>query len=534
MTSEALIQQRIAHGAESMLPLWQKIHYFRRVVAGDGSLSTLRGQADQNSDAFRGVDTSLHDILVREMDSGRSNYVYQAIRTLVLQTAYTFPDIDFQNLGPDMEQLHKAWAYARLGPGGCNMRDPMRLALFDALIGGSGAAFVGVDAEGLPSVEFADAFDTVYDQSARLPHGRRWCAIARRGTYEYWAEFFDGAGIKIDKKYNQDEDEIKEYWFYYDITGEGTCAIACRESEESAGEVIYVGPSLYVRRVGDKMKPYLPLEWLDFIRVPSLRMAMGLVEPAMAHQFAIWDIEDYEARVHQMPLFYAVPKGAIEKDQLDHLQEGTAGPIIESNGPIALVESAEVSQTSQLSRQEHKREITSQTGADPYASGNKVDGVKFASEVNAIQNSASLMMSSVAKENADFWARVVKKLLMVGSMYDDAPLVWHKTDQVRIEFGPDDPIREYLDPESAVIVQEDNMMFAGTERKMAQKQQLLQTTLALAQQFPGAVTQAFRDYLMAAGVRDVSAWMAQPQMMPQAPMGIEQQPGASPDGQFAA
>jgi hypothetical protein len=176
----------------------------------------------------------------------------------------------------------------------------------------------------------------------------------------------------------------------------------------------------------------------------------------------------------------------------------------------------EIPQTSLAWRQFHDRELTAQSGANPYASGNKVEGVTYAAEVNAIEGNAGLMAGAIAKDNADLWVRSCRLLLTCGALWDDAPFT-ALLENVPTPFGPANPVKKYLRPDAAIIIREDTMMFQPRDQQIARAKDNLMTVAPLAQMFPQALGAAMEEYQRARGEKNISKYMAGPSPAP--PMG---------------
>jgi hypothetical protein len=143
--------------------------------------------------------------------------------------------------------------------------------------------------------------------------------------------------------------------------------------------------------------------------------------------------------------------------------------------------------------------------------GSKVDGISYASEVNAIQSQAGLTAGVVARAHAAHWERTVTKYLATCYLYDDMP-VRLRYDDVVLEFGPDDPVRDFLQPDAKVVVREDSMSYAPREQEMVQASNLLTIATGLAQLYPQGVGEAYKKVLEANGIKNTGKWMEQPEM----------------------
>ena len=165
------VRERIATAERSLADFKDKVYKMRRIVAGDIAAfggGQGSGQEDQGESFIRDI-RNFPSILITGSISGRSNQILQALRSLLYQTAFTNPDIEFDDIEDIEEILNSQWCKIRMGepPRGSNTRHHMRLALLDAMISGIGWQQVGTE-RGIPATRNVDCLDMVWDQSARV------------------------------------------------------------------------------------------------------------------------------------------------------------------------------------------------------------------------------------------------------------------------------------------------------------------------------------------------------------------------------
>jgi hypothetical protein len=234
LTHEDRIRRRILATDQAQHQYKRKIHTLRRIVAGD--VSALGGgsdSGDQNQEIARPYTPELGDILITDIEEGRSNQLLQNLRTLVLQTAYTFPDIEFEGIRPEESALNAEYVRQRLGPSptGCDARHQLRLSLLDYLLGGVGASFAGFEVD-RPVLRHIDTLDLTYDQTARVPQDMRWVALRSRQPMWFWVQMFGKNAVqKAYGDYSKDDpafqDKPIETLWYWDIQGDkGTMQVS--------------------------------------------------------------------------------------------------------------------------------------------------------------------------------------------------------------------------------------------------------------------------------------------------------------------
>lgn len=498
---------------KSLHPFKDKVHKLRRLMAGDVSALDDNGgnSADiESPEHYRQIETQFYDILVTDIEEGRSNKLMQAVRTLAFQVAYSAPDVEAEDLPPVLAGYLSGWAKDRLTR--CNAVHHMRLSLVDYLNGGFGWAHVCYQ-DGYPVIRTVDTMDMAWDRTATIPSDIKWAASRVRKPLYWWIKTYGGKGFAdlFTKNDKPSLDRPVECWVYYDINDAGTMTILRADTLDSTPVKVLENPY----RTSSN-EPFLAYDSMHYFAMPSVCEPIGVVEMMLPAQIAHWEgMKRIRDTIRSGAGFYDVEKGTYDPAQLELLNSGEVNVVLErSMGkmPVTRVPGAEIAQSDVQWVQQAEREMTEHGGANPYAGGTTVQNTKFAAEVNAVQSQAGLTAGVIAKDNARFWERIIKKFVQVGAMYDDQPLTL-VYDGAKHEFDESDPIKDYLDPNADIVIQEDTMSFVPRQQRIQQSTALLQTVLPMGQMYPKAVSNAVERILRDYGIKNVAEWL---QSAPQA------------------
>lgn len=529
LTSKSRIALRIRTGHG--LDIWKrKIHKLRAIVAGDVSSIDEYSSPQPDSEAENLKNrkkhriSGLYDILVREFEEGTSNKVLKSVKTLLMQCSFKYPEIDFDGVDPIESTINSLYLSRRFGwtTAGCNADHHMKMALLDYLISGIGWVWCGVE-DGKPRVRFVDNLDIVYDQDADIITDIKWCAVYVTERLGDWVEMFGESSFKdeIAKHGEIWEDVPVQLCYYWDVDGEfGTHAILKVTGVHSvdAEDFVVHEENPHYCRTDIIEKPFLPLDPIYFMILPQVRNPVSIVEMMLPSQLATRGAEQMIRRIISSGAgWLEVEAGAYDPDDLERLESGEEGVIItrnEGKPPMVRVDPTDIPSGLIQFLQYHDNELTTHGGADPYSTGGKVDGIRFASEVNAIRNNAGLTASTATSDHAAHWSRVAAKTLANAANYDEMPLVL-RYDSLDLEFGPQNPIGAYLRPDAAPMVNEDSLRYRSREERIAMASQKLKVAMTMSAFFPNAPKVAYEDYLLSVGEKDLSRYMEQPMMTPQ-------------------
>lgn len=519
MTKTTIVAERILQTRQALTSLHRKQYRLRRLLAGDvDALKDAGGQSDPANEFRRGDRLSYPDILVTDIEEGRSNKLLQYARTLSLQTQYRFPEIEMEDLEPEEAAVNSGYLQFVLSqpPIGCGATVQMRRALMHFLVDGFGVAWIGSN-RGRPLVQNLDPFDFTYDLTAHSFSECRWMSASVTASCSYWRDMFGSEFNGLASKLKADDESMKPVAleFYYSVDDEWMVLPRTGDMDIDTDAVVQ-GPNPYYFEILDRRVPFLPFEVLASAEIPSTAAPVSLVEQALPAQIAVWRTDDLLRSYTDLPSFYEWEKGTLDAEEEQKFEDGEVGAFIRRNAGttgIELKSAAPLPQSLMAYRQENDGELVAQFGVNPYASGAPVEGTEYAAEVNAIQSSSDLMASSVSKEMADMWVRVSRKVLAAGKLYDELP-VKIEYDGVKHEFGPAFPIAPYLDPFAKIVIREDSTVFTNRQQKTSEALMDIDTALKLAQMFPNAPMEAYENYLRVRGEKNVDKYLSAPEIAP--------------------
>lgn len=528
MSVEAQVRYRLQN--QVYFNPWRKYtHELRKLVAGDmSSISAEHNQQradDAPGDEKPGYPNSdgydYYDILAVDVQSGRTNKLLQYVRTLVNQTAYRMPDFDIED-GEAIEAMAiQGYLKARLGPRprGCGWVEQARITELNYLIGGLGWSAVTFDERQNLQIVSLDPLDVTFDMNAKIPQDIKWYSHRCRRPLHQWLEIYGRAPFKEyleDDKATLDQRVTLEY--YYDIEGdEGAHYVFNCDKLES--KPIYRGPNPFFLEDQGFRRPYLNAVPMAFLSLPSVRFPMSLVQMMLPHQLALWLTERYmRDTIQRGAPFYEGEKGALDEKAKKEFLAGNIGSYVERGEqklPLTQHPPLEIPQTVHAFHMKNDQDLTAQSGVNPYASGDKVEGIKYASEVNAIQSSSDLMASTTGKDLAAHSTAVVKVFLAAAAQFDDMPCTI-RIDKTELALGPQMPPKLFIRPDMDLVVSEDAMQFTSRRERVQMAREELQDALAMAGAAPNAPLKAYEKLLRATGEKDVQAWLEPPA----APMGM--------------
>lgn len=520
-----LVQERLNRAERALDDFKDKVHRLRDLVAGNPRALESKGTADDQStyDVKRANVVRRPEIFVQDIEEGRSNKLLHTIRTLAQQTTFRFPEIEFEDLDKEEAVLHSEYLRQRLGapPLGCDAVNHMKRCLYDFMTGGLGWNWIGMQG-GKPILRSVDTLECKWDQSAATIGESRWWSTSMSASFETWASMFGQAKMEKYLKHKKpDPDTPVDLEYYYDLDGsEGTYMVLFKtgENEVDMTPVLKRANPCFWDYGGQRV-PFLPAECMFFMEIPSVRLPISLTEQMLPSQIALWRVERTIRDIVDCPAFYEVEEDSIDQKEMKKFLEGQTGAFLtrkKGSQPIIQNPALAVPDTLMAWQGLHSQEITGQGGANPYASGAPVEGTEYAAEVNAIQGAAGLMSGTIAKENADFWIRTLRKFLAKGKIDDEWPLVVRYEDEELI-FDESDPVNMYLKPDTRLSIRESSMQYQDEKTKVLMARQDVEVALQMADRSPQAPIEAYENYLRARGERNIEKFLAPPAapMMPQ-------------------
>jgi len=525
------VAARRVQGADKALePIRRKAYNLRRLVAGDSSMiggEPAKPEIDAQSLAIK----NLYDFFIDSTTEGRSNRLVEGVKTLLMQVTHKFPEIEFEDLEPVQAAINAGACKELLGarPKGCSAQDELKLSMLCYLIDGIGWSEQSFDPyTDRPVVRCADTLNMSWDPSSGLPSAMRWASCRKCEPLGYWVEHF---GIRKMQAIWQsviqtrDLDSPLELEFYYDTDGahgRGMHYVFQRSNGAIDAKPIHTEENPWYFDTQTRRVPYLPYTPMYFLRLPSMRNPISIVEMMLADQIAIWRDEDrLYAVIEHMKQFYAVQKGAMSKKQRDAFVSGQDSVLVEieeNKEPPVLVPAGDLPRGVVDDRQYRERRIQTQGGFDPWAGGSPIEGVAFAKEVEAIKSSSGMTAASCTGDYIGLWVQVVRKFLCALSVYGDDIEVSVRYDGITIEYGPKKSIKERIVPDADISIREDTTIYRSREQAVNEALRNLQIAQSMAAIFPNAQAQAYEKFLAAVGERNVKAYIESPTPTMQ-PMG---------------
>lgn len=525
-TPSQTVYARLKGDEQARFQYRRKVHNLRRLVAGDlsaldgvqGSSQTAQNLDDHTSKAPGSErQRQFYKIFTRDAEVGRSNLLQQMIKTLLFQTSYQMPSIDFEGLDEEVAGFMGVYLKTRLGaaPRGCDAVHQMRMALLSYMIEGIGWAGVTFDESGAPVIRYFDTLDMSWDRGANVISDIRWLSVLDRRPCWQWELMFGGASFKE----FDDKDTLVELEFYYDVQGErGTHEVYCHSGKD-ADKPILSEANPYYYTVDGFEQAFLPIDPIYYLQQPSVAYPTGVAEMMLPHQVAVLEGERYVRKaVRAGAPVQVMNSTGLNAQEVDRFMDGDID-VLRANGKVPASEiihnvpGLEIPATVAGWLQSNEQKLTEAGGVNPYASGGKVDGVRFASEVQAIQNQAGLVAGTVSKDHNQHWARIIEKYLATAALYDDAKLTL-LYDGLRIPFGADNPVRDFIIPDANIVIREDTMQYRSREQAIQESVAKLEVAIKLAQMFPAGVKDAYESYLRATGEQNPGKMLEAPPMAP--------------------
>ena len=549
MTDLAVVLGRLER--ETYLrPVKSRMLDMRRVLAGD--FSRLEDDAPTAAhpkvpEDERAADSSflkgMRWLLNTSFESGLSNDLVLNVRTLMIQAGLKVPDVEFENAQPKeavfmSSYLKQVWGER---PRGCVANRHFRQTLLYYLSDGMGWTHVGQRPKGCPGVRSADSLDVIWEPTCPMLDDLQWLGMRRRGTYgefakEFGDEKFDqvrkrGRRTKSDDSWKDARTEIRLYWDAEEDDDEGSYFAlwdAAKHGDVRNGEPVTLekGPNPNYSEVDGWHQPYLPLEPMYFMLLPSTLAPTSIVEMMLPHEISarIFERSMQITAIRGVPTVFG-PKLTAEQAEIIESGEPMAYfPLEEGQAPPERWDSVGVPREMFQIWQQQKQMLQQMSGVNPYATGGKLEGVDYAAEVNAIRETAGLMAASVAIDMACHVGRVARKTLMA-ARYDSLRRRIN-LDGVPVWFGsgtPNGDIYNYFETDADPVVSEDSLSYASKESRIAFYSRLLEVSLnpAVMAFAPKSSQQWYRKLVQETGTKDVAGHFEAP-MAAAAPAEQEQ------------
>lgn len=536
---------------EDLKPFWRKVHTLRAFVLGDyhkgGSVGT---QNDEYYDTERySWRDGMGRIFSKTVEVGRSNQIYRAVRTVVQQTSYRRPAFDFPDAPPDVSSIMGLYLNQVMGPKplGCDARVAHQLKLADFVIGGQGASWQTMML-GKPVTRYVDTLNVLYDPNEEYRTDMGWVAVIVVMTMSQWEREYPGFRKRYAKAAHDDgktdvggtnanpdglggdEAEVKEAMgersvpvaFYYDTEGEaGHFAMFPVMGGEILEEPIFpMEDNPHKFWTGASFEPFLPVDIMFSSHLPGTGYPISFVELMAPLQVELNRIQDAISVMASNLPFVTAEEGAYSEAELQKLSNRKANEVIfnkPNKPPAQVVSTPELSATALQRLNTIEQQLTAASGVNPYSSGDKVEGISYATEVKAIQAESGLTKSTIAAECAMSWSRVASQMIANGHQYDFTHREIHYDDLI-LEFGPENPIGDYLLLDVAPVVDEDRIVYEGPEDRVARSLKQFEYAMQAVQTGiipPNTLIHAYTGVLEAFGEKNTSRHFEAPQAAPQ-------------------
>lgn len=527
---------------EWLRPYKISMYNHRKMIYGDlglvGTELFLRDINDHPEDR-KAVGADLFPNLhAQEYEMARSNYLMEQIWTLVKQCAYQIPDIDFIGVEETEEQFMREYLKIRFAnnPRGCNASEHMKKALWDCLVSGVGFVTVGVQ-DDRPYLDYLDWGRVVWDPFADSFHSARRIAYLKR--MELWRAIEIWGASKFEDMIGEDGKPLEhcetvEIAFYYDCRDdEGFYGVLRGDKAEEGCEMEWLesGDNPFYSEVDGYRRSRLPVIEVTLFSLPGTMCPVSIVQ-MMAPAQAMLSV--LEQRVYQTANactgFWDVDANAYDPNELEKFQSGRAGEQILRKAGAApqWIQGGEINQLDLFLIQHYKQQLMGSGGANPYATGNKVEGVNYAAEVNAIQANANLTAMTVSKAHADHWIRTTGAFLDLAVAIEESPMIIPMgNDQLEVNFGDDSYyLRDLVNLNGTIQVAEATVMFENRAQRIQEAEQAFELSLRAAGYAPMSPIRSYRKVLGAMGERSIDAHFEAPQQA----VGAMSAAGATTEG----
>lgn len=523
---ECLIRARIRAGIDHWTPYKKRVDALSRLVMGDWAVFGMDKLVKSHTDAKTKVfePQGLRDSYVQEgFDKDVSNEIQTQFWAMVTQTAYRIPDIGFEGLDPMEGALNSEYLKSVFKPEGkvWAADTAMTYALAQRIIGGLG--WVGVMyRDGAPYLKELDVVsEVIWDTKARHPEQSTWAAQCVSAPLAEWIELFqDVPGTKghfddllrgVTRDFAlalDDEVELIEYW---SLAGEHAWLRADRLDSEEPFLLLEESP-WFVETPEGKVA-YLPIVPHRHLQIPRARAPHALVEAMAPHQANLMGHEkSLNHLVRKNQPFWLVKKGAYDEEELEKI--GRQGAIVFSNGtapPPEQIRGAEVSSSMIQAYEMARRQVVTTGGGNPHAFGQQV-AVQFSKQVEVMAENAGMMSSALAEGYAGHWANVAYYTLALGKTYDMRPMEL-TLDDLPLQFGPEDPIGNYLRLTPNVAVNAESGKWKDQAAEINKLWNLVNMASAVTDVAPKSKEIFYQRLLVAAGEKDVAKHFEQARMM---------------------
>jgi len=530
----------VKRSVDFLRPYKISMHNHRKMVYGDlglvGTELLLRDINDRPEERAAFGGDLFPDVHQQEYELARSNYLMEQVWTLMKQCAYQVPDIEVTGVHEDEEAFMREYLKVRLSnsPRGCNAARSMKLALWDCLV--SGVGFVGIGCKyDRPYIEYHDWRRVVWDPFASTFNDSKRIAVLSR--MEVWRAVEIWGSAKFEDLLDDDKLPLKpretvEIAYYYD----------CRDDEGFYGvfradrithtdiEWLESGPNPFFSEIDGYRQARLPVIEVELFNLPGSTCPVSLTQMMAPAQAMLATLEQRLYNQNNASAgFWDIDAAAYDPSELEKFSTGKTGEQVmrKTGSPPQWISGGEIQQMTIYLLNMYKQQLMGSGGANPYATGNKVEGVNYAAEVNAIQANANLTAMNVSKCHAEHWVRVAQAFLDYAVHIEESPLALPMgNDQIVINQGRDTFLRDLVNLTGTFQVAESTVMFENRQQRLDEAIQAFQLAIQAAAIAPGSAALAYRKVLAALGTRSIDAHFEMPQLANMNPAAV----GATTEG----
>lgn len=527
---EKLIRSRISGAITYWASYKTKVDKLTRLVLGDhsmfkdGVISEKKASGVYVRKAFEPAGLSA-DFELSSFDEGVTNAIQEQIFTLVVGTAYQLPEFGFESIKPEEATINAEYLKNVFRPEGkiWTAGTAMVDALFQRVIGGLGWVAV-LFKDGTPYLKSLDVVsEIVWDPTAKHPEEARWAAQCLTEPLAVWLDLFEDTpgmeahfedllkGFFVDPTLKLDQPvEMIEYW---SLEGEH-CWFRADKLISNEPFLLLEDSPWYVQ-VGNKRQAFLATVPHRHIQVPRSKAPSALVEAMAPHQAAMRSQElsiNHIARKFRP--FWDMEEGAYEEEEEEKLGK-QAAIVKRRNGtaPAKLVEGAQVPSSLLDAYTMARASLTAAGAGNGYAQG-RTTPVRFSKEVQALMEKGDMQGAAIAQGYADHWTNVGYNALALGKVYDQREIEL-RLDDVVLQFGPGDPIGQYLRLTPDVVVSGDSSRFKDPNEAVNEGWNLVNMASAMADVAPNSRRIFWEKVLKASGEKNLARHFEQPLSMVQ-------------------
>lgn len=517
------VRSRIGLGSTPVWQNWRDMaHGTDKIAKGDWSALGIMPPQESpvyGGDEAENVDTRFRPVQMMDAIEGRPNHMLRALHNIIMGLSTTELAYRIDSTDRQYSEFMSALLKKTLGPRpvGCDFQAVRRLVTWDALSYGIGW-FILVMRGGKPEIARGNALKIIWDLNTGPVSAAQWIIVEDEMRLSSWKRLFPKA--ECFKNRNESEDPILRGMFYYDVTDADnpifSVYLAGSDYGSNAEELeLKVGDEYpffqrYAIADTDYKYPYLPAVALVYHQAPNMMFPDSVAFRMVPHQRAILEASAAEAKRVRL-----TPKRLIN---IDALAERTRTEIVSGKDPdtyyverdlanvMTVIEGVPIDGTLAAYKAEAERMITAMSGEDPFTSGANNDrNFDKATQVTAVQSASQISSVFRAEITANATAAIVQKYLWMLSDYWTTPVRIRVGDH-DLDFDGEEPLSAYIDSGASVSVAKDDLVYMSSAERMAMQERLMNLSSSIGNQ--AGVMKAYEEFLSAAGIDDVGAWLS--------------------------